>query len=222
LKSDLTLLIATRGRPQAFLRAAKSALELCTEPLRIRAYVDEDDSEVRKYKDISLEGLNLQVGPRLGSAPSLKELLKVTDTDWIMLGSDDVVFETKDWNTKLRSAFLTDKMGVSFPADGQDNECSHFMFHRRMYELTGLWPDVFWHFGPDGYLGKVVEAVGRRLYVKDVMVRHLKAKNGLSPKDQTFWDERSRNPTDDMKRAMLRFDHDVSILKAEVERVARL
>jgi hypothetical protein len=218
LKSDLTLLIATRGRPQAFLRAAKSALELCTEPLKIRAFVDEDDWGDGNYQGIALDGLTIHVGPRVGSAHSLKELLKLCDTDWIMLGSDDVVFETKDWNAKLRKAFLPDKMGVSFPADGQDNECSHFMFHRRMYELTGLWPDVFWHFGPDGYLGKVVEAVDRRLYVKDVLVRHLKAKNGLSPKDQTFWDERSRNPTDDMKRAMLRFDHDVSILRAEIER----
>jgi hypothetical protein len=217
LKSDLTVLIATRGRPENFLRAAKSAVETCTEPLKILAYVDRDDSEVHKYKSLSLEGLHVEVGERVGSAHSLKKLLKLCDTDWIMLGSDDVIFETKDWNTKLRSAIPADRMGLAFPADGQDNECSHFMFHRRMYELTDLWPDVFWHFGPDGYLGKVVEAVGRRIYVKAVMVRHLKAKNGLSPKDQTFWDERSRNPTDDMKRAMLLFDRDVGLLKAEID-----
>jgi hypothetical protein len=223
LKNGLTVLIATRGRPQQFLRAVESAL--ATSPTaKILAYVDLDDPQLDGYARISVDRLTIRFGERVGSALALKELMKVCDTDWMMLGADDIVFETPHWDQKLIDLIPKDKVGISFGEDKHERQCNHFVFHRKLYELTGLWPDVFWHFGPDGYLGKVIEAIemDRRIFTSQVVVRHLQAKAGKSPIDQTFIEERTKGSgRGDMLKAMQFFDRDVSILKAEVERCRR-
>lgn len=222
MKAGLTVLIATRGRPKQFLRAVNSAI--ATSPkAEVLAYVDHDDPEVKSYHGLSIERLRIIFGPRVGSAKALKELLKVCESEWMMLGADDIVFETPKWDERLIEALPKDGIGIAFPSDDNEDQCNHFLFHRKLYDLTGLWPDVFWHFGPDGYVGKVIEAVSpdRRVFVKDVLVRHLKAKSGKSPMDATFFEERMKGDgRKDMEVAMRRFDTDVSILKAEVERCA--
>jgi hypothetical protein len=223
LKNGLTVLIATRGRPQQFRRAVESAL--ATSPTaKILAYVDLDDPQLDGYARISVDRLTIRFGERVGSALALKELMKVCDTDWMMLGADDIVFETPHWDQKLIDLIPKDKVGISFGEDKHERQCNHFVFHRKLYELTGLWPDVFWHFGPDGYLGKVIEAIemDRRIFTSQVVVRHLQAKAGKSPIDQTFIEERTKGSgRGDMLKAMQFFDRDVSILKAEVERCRR-
>lgn len=222
LKKELTLLFPTRGRPQQFVRAVNSALE--NADVKVLAYVDEDDPKLEEYT-WGERKTHLMVGPRLGTAKSIKKLVEACDTEWMMLGADDIVFETPNWDQKLINLIPKDKVGISFGEDKYERQCNHFVFHRRLYELTGLWPDVFWHFGPDGYLGKVIEGVDmkRRIFTSQVVVRHLQAKAGKSPMDQTFIEERSRgNGRDDMIKAMQFFDRDVAILKAEVERVAHL
>jgi hypothetical protein len=220
LKSGLTVLIATRGRPSQFLRAVNSAL--ATSPTaKVLAYVDLDDPSVSDYLGISIDRLTINFGERVGSAKALKVLMQMCETEWLMLGADDIVFETPKWDEKLIDLIPEDKVGISFGEDKHERQCNHFVFHRRLYELTGLWPDVFWHFGPDGYLGKVIEAVAmnRRVFTSQVVIRHLQAKAGKSPIDQTFVEERTKgNGRDDMLKAMEFFDRDVSILKAEVER----
>jgi hypothetical protein len=220
LKSGLTVLIATRGRPQQFLRAVNSALAT-SDTAKVLAYVDLDDSSVNDYLGISIDRLTINFGERVGSAKALKVLMQMCETEWLMLGADDIVFETPKWDEKLIDLIPEDKVGISFGEDKHERQCNHFVFHRRLYELTGLWPDVFWHFGPDGYLGKVIEAVAmnRRVFTSQVVIRHLQAKAGKSPIDQTFVEERTKgNGRDDMLKAMEFFDRDVSILKAEVER----
>ena len=189
------------------------------------AYVDEDDPELRQYTAPCARKTHIVVGPRVGTAKSLKKLIELCETDWMMLGSDDILFETQDWDKNLIKVIPEDKVGISFGEDKLERQCNHPVLHRNLYELMGLWPDVFWHFGPDGYLGKVIEAVDmtRRVFVREVLIRHLQAKAGKSEKDQTFVDARARgNGRDDMEKAMQFFDRDVAILKAEVERVARL
>jgi hypothetical protein len=220
LKSGLTVLIATRGRPQQFLRAVNSALATSA-TAKVLAYVDMDDPSVSEYLGISIDRLTINFGERVGSAKALKVLMQMCETEWLMLGADDIVFETPKWDQKLIDLIPQDKVGISFGEDKHERQCNHFVFHRRLYELTGLWPDVFWHFGPDGYLGKVIEAVAmnRRVFTSKVVIRHRQAKAGKSPIDQTFVEERTRgNGRADMLKAMEFFDRDVSIMKAEVER----
>jgi hypothetical protein len=220
LKTGLTVLIATRGRPQQFLKAVNSAL--ATSPTaEVIAYVDLDDPNVKDYAGISVDRLTVNFGERVGSAKALKVLMKLCETEWMMLGSDDIVFETPHWDEKLIALIPKDRVGIVFGEDKHERQCNHFVFHRRLYELTGLWPDVFWHFGPDGYLGKVIETVAtnRRVFTSKVIIRHLQAKAGKSPLDMTFVEERNRgNARKEMKKAMESFDRDVSTLKAEVER----
>jgi hypothetical protein len=215
LKPGLTVLIATRGRPQQFVNAVKSALE--TSDAVISAYVDLDDPCLKDYAAISIERLSITYGERIGSAKALKVLLRLCGTEFIMLGSDDIVFETQHWDEKLVSVLPEDGIGISFGEDKNERQCNHFMFHRRLYELTDLWPDVFWHFGPDGYLGNVIRAVGKNRVVfnSDVVIRHLQAKANKSPRDKTFEEERSKGHAGrEMEKALQFFHRDVATLKA--------
>jgi hypothetical protein len=216
LKPGLTVLIATRGRPKQFLNAVNSALATSDEAV-ISAYVDLDDPCLKDYSDICIDRLCITFGERVGSAKALKVLLKLCDTEFIMLGSDDIVFETPHWDEKLVSVLPADGIGISFGEDKNERQCNHFAFHRRLYELTDLWPDVFWHFGPDGYLGNVIRAVGkeRRVFNSQVVIRHLQAKANKSPRDKTFEEERTKgNASSEMRKALEFFHRDVETLKA--------
>jgi hypothetical protein len=179
--------------------------------------VDLDDPCLKDYAAISIERLSITYGERIGSAKALKVLLRLCDTEFIMLGSDDIVFETPHWDEKLASVLPSDGIGISFGEDKNERQCNHFMFHRRLYELTDLWPDVFWHFGPDGYLGNVIRAVGKNRVVfnSDVVIRHLQAKSNKSPRDKTFEEERTKGHAGrEMAKALEFFHRDVETLKA--------
>jgi hypothetical protein len=187
--------------------------------------VDDNDPQVEAYKKISIDRLRIHVGPGVGSALALKALMKMCDSEWMKIGTDDIVYETPRWDEKMIAAMPKDRVGLVFTSDGLGNQCNHFLFHRKLFELTDMWPDVFWHFGPDGYIGKVIEGVAmeRRVFLKSVMIRHLQAKSHKAGWDLTFLEERKNGPGyEDMKRAMEFFDRDVSILKAEVERCKSL
>jgi hypothetical protein len=183
----------------------------------VSAYVDLDDPSLKDYAAISIERLSITYGERIGSAKALKVLLRLCGTEFIMLGSDDIVFETPHWDEKLVSVLPPDGIGISFGEDKNERQCNHFMFHRRLYELTDLWPDVFWHFGPDGYLGNVIRAVGKNRVVfnSDVVIRHLQAKANKSPRDKTFEEERTKGHAGrEMEKALEFFHRDVATLKA--------
>ena len=221
MKKDLTLIIPTRGRPQRFNNAVDTALKHAD--VEVIAYVDEDDPELRTYTAPCARKVHIAVGPRIGTAKSLKKLVSLCETDWVMSGSDDIVFETPDWDKKLIAPIPEDGIGMSHSADGMANQFNHFVFHKKLQGLTGLWPDVFWHFGPDGYLGEIAGKLGRRYFVKDVMIRHLHPKFNLGPKDRTYVEARSKgNGRAEMGAAKSNMDRDIQILKAEIERCAKL
>lgn len=191
--------------------------------MNILAYVDEDDESKREYTHPCVRKTHMVVGPRVGTAKAIKKLIQVCATDWMMLGSDDIRFETPNWAEKMKAPIPKDRVGISFSKDGFEDQCNHFCFHRRLYDLTGLWPDVFWHFGPDGYIGKVTQAIGRRFFVKDVMVKHLKAKMGRSPQDRTFVESRIKgNGKAEFDKALAFYHDDVKKLRAEIERCAAI
>ena len=229
MRPGLTILLPTRDRPQQFLKAVTTAFELSSLAekglLEVFAYVDEDDPQLKTYQSLASDKIHIRVGKRLGATTAVKVLARESDTEWMMFGADDTKFKTYAWDERLIVEIPPDKVGVSFPEDGRGSALNHFVCHRKMMELTGLWPDIFWHFGADTYLSNVMKEVGRLIFVKKVVVLHLKAKLGYAPLDDTYYGARkfTGRDADAFKTAMEDFyDRDVKILKEEINRCAGL
>ena len=210
MRSGLTVLIPTRSRPKRFKEAVSSLLK--TSRAEVLAYLDDDDPE--SYPE--MERVRYLRGPRLRHAKSLKILLAESDTDFLMYGSDDILFKTDGWDSKMSAAIPEDGIGLSFANDEWKGVASHFVFHRKWYELTGLYPDSFVHFGSDGYCVKVMEAVGRVRFLPRVTIAHMHFRNGRAGRDKTYDEEREFGDGRQELRDALRehFEKDVSILKA--------
>ena len=229
MRPGLTILMPTRDRPQQFLKAVKSAFEKSSladkKLIEVLAYVDEDDPQLGVYKTLASDRVRFKYGPRVGGTTAVKVLARESDTEWMMFCADDTKFETHAWDERIISAIPTDKVAVAFPQDGRGDCLNHFICHRKMLELTGIWPDIFWHFGADTYLSNVMKAVDRCILVKKVMVRHMKAKLGLSPMDTTYAEARrftgrDKDAFDTAMRDL--YERDVKILKDEIERCASI
>lgn len=189
--------------------------------MEIIAYVDDDDPQLREYTAPCNRQVHMAVGPRIGTASALKKLMSLCETEYMMIGSDDIEFCTPGWDGHMIKAIPKDGIGLAHAADGWKNACNHPVFHRKMYELTGLFPDGFWHFGPDGYWGRVVEKLGRRFFVNEVSIRHLHFRNGHAEMDETYKESRARGGArTDLENVLHKVDDDVKILKAEIDRLA--
>ena len=216
MRSVLTVLLPSRGRPLRFKECLQSLLNT-SENAEVSVYLDEDDETKDQYP--SLDGrVRYTVGPRIWTAKIIKKLMAECDTEYMMFGADDILFKTDDWDKTLMKAVPKDGIGLAYGNDKWKGAPGHFVFHRKWYELTGMYPEGFIHFGPDGYAVKVMETLdrGRMRYIPQVEIPHLHFRNGLAPSDKTYEEERAvgdgRQALEDALRDQL--PKDLEILKA--------
>ena len=175
----LSLLIATRGRPKRFRNAVDSALRTARNPFHLMAYVDEDDPKKDEYEGVT-------VGPSVGSSKALLSMIARVETPYFMIGADDIEFRTQDWDEKLLNAMPRDDLAIVYGTDHAKQNCNHFVMSMKWVRLIGPWPDIFTHFGPDGWVSEVAKKCGRLIQVKDVEVEHLHFKYGKCESDETY------------------------------------
>lgn len=205
----------TRSRPKRFEEAVNSLLRTST-LAEVFAYLDDDDPEKDAYG--VFERVTYFRGPRMRSARAVKFLMTHADTDFMMFAGDDLVFKTPGWDVELMKSIPSDGIGLAFAHDEWKGAAGHYVFHRKWYELTGMFPDVFDHFGPDGYSIKVMETLDRKRIksLPHLKIAHVHFRNGKAEFDKTYQDSRSwgdgRQALEDALRDQL--PKDVAILKA--------
>lgn len=183
----LSLLIPTRSRPKRLKFALESARRTAKEPFEVLTYVDSDDPKKGQYEDV-------YIGPPVGTSKALLYLISQVKTPFFMIGSDDIEFKTQDWDEKLLDAFPKDRLAVVYGKDNYKDNCNHFVMSREWVDLIGAWPDVFYHFGPDGWVAEVAKAAGVLIKVPDVIIEHLHFKVGKAEKDDTYMRTRNGGP----------------------------
>jgi hypothetical protein len=187
--------------------------------VEILVYIDEDDPTRDQYQG----DFRLITGPRLRASRSHLTLMGLCETDYMMIGGDDMECRTKDWDKKLISLIPADRIGIAHGDDcWKQSSPSHFVVSKRVYELTGMWPDVFKHFGPDGYIHRVMSSLGRVFYDPTVKIAHLHFRAGFAPVDQTYLDEREGHYGKDyLDKVAAEYEgKDRAILQKEIERLA--
>lgn len=185
--------------------------------VEVVAYLDDDDQELKKYDAIRIDGVRYVIGPRRGLAKIIHHLIELSLYSYMLLGADDIEFITPGWDEKMVSAMPEDCIGAVYCEDNWKQTLNHFMFHQKWVSLTGLFPDDFEHFGPDGYVAKVVDAFGRRIFLPTVVIEHHHMKNNKAKPDGTYLEARNGGIVErDQKRLndyQSRIDRDIAVLK---------
>lgn len=196
----IALLCPSRGRPARFRAMVASAVDLATDPDRVVIYLaaDRDDPAFREYEvEFKTDGkvipvVNEQKG-RTGPA-LLNDLAYLADEEILFAVSDDILFRTQGWDEMLRKAFeaYPDRLLVAYTNDGRDRDkCTHFAVHRRWLDIAGgfTYPE-FEHFCADTYVETIGKAIGRAVYLRELVTEHMHFRFGKSEQDETYASKR--------------------------------
>ena len=174
-----------------------------TDGIEILTHIDADDRAVDEYARLDLPcrmifGKKVQVpwNANLASA----SLLPFAAGAIFMTAADDIIFETPGWDTIVRAEFAKYPDGIllAYTNNGQGRrKCEHFFVTRQWVAALGYMVHPgFLHFCSDQWASEIAQAVGREIYLPEVVTRHMHFKYGLSERDDTYARVRSGSAAD--------------------------
>jgi len=139
--------------------------------------VDDDDLETQKFLEDYPYAVQVIIGPRFGGYASLStffnEAAAAATGDVLMIGNDDMVFQTEDWPTLLLEAanqFPDGLFDLGVSTLNQDNFPFATISKRAADKMGFLWdPRIFWG---DIFLRDVMAYFGRCFLVPSVQIDH--------------------------------------------------
>lgn len=189
--SPVSILCPSRGRPALALKMATTAREKANGPVEILLYIDADDPCKEEYAQIS--DVRLFVGRKQRTVgEAWNYLANRCEGNYLMMGNDDLVFETPGWDSILRAktAEYQDGIYVAWFDDGTGKakqRCAFPIVSRRWYETLGSFtPECFnflWH---DTWVTDVGRRLNRLLHIPEVLVEHRHFSVGKALKDDTY------------------------------------
>lgn len=178
--SKVSVLVPTRGRVARLQKMLASFAATTAGHAELIFRIDDDDAETRTYLDAvprgDLKGGVFQ-GPRhdgYRSTPQfLKDILPLASGDVLMVGNDDMVFETPEWDRLLIAAANKFPDGL-FNLGVETLNATHFPFSvisKRVTEVLGWMydPRIFWG---DIYLRDVMAAFDRTVLIPGIRITH--------------------------------------------------
>lgn len=184
----VSILTPTRRRPEMAKRMMDSAGDC-----EFLFYVDDDDET--DYSEIP----HIR-GPRLRLGVIWNLLARKASGDYLMMGNDDLVFRSSNWQERLRQELKPTDIKVACFDDGI-NQGKHFAFPiitRKWYEVVGQFTAEIFNFGyHDTWIFNIAQHLDACVYIGDVLVEHIHPTTGKRPVDRTFAE---RNWADDPMR----------------------
>ena len=189
----ISLCVPTRGRPERFAAMLRSAKATAHAPFQVCVRLDDDDPTNHRYaydRDIDIR---FTTGPRPYIAGSLctsglwNEAWSLATGDIAMLASDDIVFRTPGWDTKVQAAFeaVPDRILMVYADDGTKRQAPVNPFvHRRWIEAAGFTPHDYQGWFADEHVWVLAAELGRVVFLDDVRIAHLQRRGS----DATYRD----------------------------------
>lgn len=191
----ISILTPTRERCERAQRFANSVLSTASEPENIELYfyVDNDDPQLKEYADwhlVSPPQVRIHTGPPMSVSKSWNIIADECNGDILLMGNDDVVYHTKDWDKILQEAVLkyADRMYVAWFNDGINGEthCAFPAVSREWYNVLGYFtPGIFEFIANDTWVFDIGRKLDRLIYIKDVYAQHEHFSTGNSVADET-------------------------------------
>jgi len=187
----ISLLCPTRERPRNLRRLVRSAAETASpnDLVELVLYVDEDDATTRDaLGDLATLADRVEVVPVVGPPVQMSDMWNrcadAAATPALVFIDDEAVFRTHGWNTELCAALYStwpDRIGLVHPNDGVHGEqlSSYFCVHEDWVRAQGFLTPPYFSYGyADVWNFEVANAIGRRVYLPDVVIEN------MAPKDQ--------------------------------------
>lgn len=197
----ISILVPTRGRPENCERLLKSIKETAEEFPEIVFYKDDDDeTPVGIIDKLPIPLIKVVRGPRITLSQCWNECAKVATGDILMMGSDDIEFQTKNWDVIAKNAFrgVPDKIIFAHGDDGHWGKQfgTHGMVHRKWMETVGYFvPPYFSSDWCDTWLNEVANALVRRVYLP-MKTEHHHPLFGKAKWDKTHLERLERHKAD--------------------------
>lgn len=219
----ISLLVPSRGRPDNIKRLWQSAVHTAEDPggLELVVRLDLDDPMRNLYPCCH----TYIVGDRIVLSEMWNECWQAARGPIFWHGGDDVTFNTPGWDRMVSEAFDRHPDGIAFvhgdDLGGKGDQLGTHGFVRHE------WTDVVGTFTPpyfssdynDLWFNDVADALGRRVFLADVVTEHHHPAFEKAPWDQTHQDRVARHWADDVD-GVWRDTADERALWVEMLRVA--
>lgn len=201
----ISILCPSRGRPELASNMIKTALATSSSKIEIKLYLNDDDPQLDKYKELIDEKYYV-VGPDQSPAYSWNLLAENARHDILFLVGDDVSFETLGWDNIIVNEFnkYPDKIACIYPPpEGlSKNKNNHFCLHKNWIKVLGYFvPPQFWHWYVDTWTAKIAKQLNRYIRVDSVklgMIKRVKDETtrrvhrfSLRERDHYLWEKTS-------------------------------
>ena len=206
---NISLLCPTLQRPLGLERVWVSALNTANNPEEIELIIyaeSYDESTLSKATELQNKFGNqvrtIVASEKLPYGNLHNICCKEARSDIFMCTTDDLIFRTHDWDLRIKETFdkYDDKIMYVYPNDGHWGKQlgTHGFVHRRWYEALGyIHPPIFTADYYDNYLMDVCRALGRDMYVEEVLIEHMHWTFGKSDFDKTAQEVHQRRTSTD-------------------------
>lgn len=189
--ADLTVIVPSRGRPQAMAELIRSFVETCTADTHLVIAVDADDPALSDYHDLSATASTMVVAP----APStmVKTLnyaaRMIGDSFAVAFMGDDHRPRTVGWDSTYLNHLRELGTGIVYGNDllqGERIPTQAAMTADIVRALGHMAPDMLAHLFVDNYWRDLGTSVGCLRYLPEVVVEHLHPFAGKAPMDEGY------------------------------------
>lgn len=200
----ISVLLPTRNRPDGIRRLLDSISATAVTDVKVIVYVDDDDPtrELTVRHVLDFGGIAI-VDERVVLSATWNVCYRYATTDVVMQCADDIVFRTRGWDQRVLDEFerSSDHLVFVHGDDGfqRDRIGTHGFLHRDWIEAVGYFlPPYFSSDYNDLWLTEVADALGRRVYLPDVVTEHMHPVAGKGELDQTHRERLERHRRDDV------------------------
>lgn len=215
--TQISVLVATRGRPVFLGRLLRSLEERvsCPAKVDIAIYVDEDDAATLEFSQAHEAVLStyFHVGPR---TPTMGEMIHQLQrqrplSDIYVTTVDDTLFLTPAWDDSIREAYASvpDGIAMAYVDDltGDSGSVSLVTLSRAWIEASGVMFTEFFPFWfDDTWLDQVALMVGRKLPLPVVAATQSQGLQNRTSRmrNLAFWDRFFYHTLEDREQAARR------------------
>ena len=200
----ISILTPTRNRPDNCQRFIKSIYQTTKNigNIELLFYVDSDDPSIGAYMSLQqhcydefpgFPRVQFNFGDPQSVCDSWNLMAKDCMGDVIIMGNDDLIYRTPNWDIKLIKELSTikDNIYCAWVNDGINGErhCAFPIISRKWVETLGYCfaPAGTFNFGyNDTWVYHIGILLGRLKYIPDILVEHMHFSKGKAEMDDTY------------------------------------
>lgn len=182
----ISLCIPTRNRPKIFSNLCNSVLEHAfnTDNIEFISYHDSDDKSIYEYAGNHSE----VIGERIVLSDMYNKCHEVGTGPIYMWLSDDIIFETKDWDKYVQDFFdkSPDKIWFLHPNDHHYRSLFGVVgfLHENWIKTVGYFmPPYFSAWYADNWINDVSKRIQRKRMLREMTISHIPVEDDDTHKD---------------------------------------